>query len=100
MALVARAFVNRQIWCKMEPQNNESIFDVIVVGGGIMGLSTAFNLQKAGKRCLLLEQYTIGHIHGRYSSFSRQSFTPEVPMVMDALFELRTSTTFIFKWGR
>lgn len=41
-----------------------SEFDVIVVGGGIMGVSTAFNLQLSGRRCLLLEQYKIGHIHG------------------------------------
>jgi sarcosine oxidase/L-pipecolate oxidase len=48
----------------MENGGSDS-FDVIVVGAGIMGLSTAFNLQKAGKKCLLLEQFKIGHIHGR-----------------------------------
>ena len=30
-------------------------YDVIIVGGGITGVSTAFLLQKAGKKCLLLE---------------------------------------------
>lgn len=30
-------------------------YDVIVVGGGITGLSTALSLQKAGKKCLLVE---------------------------------------------
>jgi glycine/D-amino acid oxidase-like deaminating enzyme/nitrite reductase/ring-hydroxylating ferredoxin subunit len=34
-------------------------FDVIVVGGGITGVSTALQLQKAGKSCLLLEAHTL-----------------------------------------
>jgi glycine/D-amino acid oxidase-like deaminating enzyme len=43
----------------------DKIYDAIVVGGGVMGVSTAYNLQKSGKSCLLIEQYHIGHIHGR-----------------------------------
>ncbi|MBC7452085.1 MAG: FAD-binding oxidoreductase, partial [Cytophagales bacterium] len=35
-------------------------FDVIIVGGGITGLTTALQLQKAGKKCLLAEAHTIG----------------------------------------
>jgi len=34
-------------------------FDVVVVGGGITGVSTAAALQKAGKKCLLLEAANI-----------------------------------------
>ncbi len=34
--------------------------DVIVVGGGITGISTALSLQKSGKSCLVLEAHTIG----------------------------------------
>ena len=33
----------------------DTIYDVIIVGGGITGISTALLLQEAGKRCLLLE---------------------------------------------
>ncbi len=38
----------------------EKIVDVLIVGGGITGLSTALELQKAGKQCLLIEACTIG----------------------------------------
>ncbi len=38
----------------------EKIVDVLIVGGGITGLSTALELQKAGKECLLIEAHNIG----------------------------------------
>lgn len=37
-----------------------NIFDVAIVGGGITGVSTAFNLQNSGKSCILLEAANIG----------------------------------------
>lgn len=36
------------------------LFDVAIVGGGITGVSTAFNLQKSGKSCILLEAANVG----------------------------------------
>lgn len=36
------------------PEKNKA-YDVIIVGGGITGISTALLLQEAGRRCLLLE---------------------------------------------
>jgi len=36
------------------------IFDVIIIGGGITGLTTAYLLQQQGKRCIVLETQTIG----------------------------------------
>ena len=36
------------------------IFDVAIIGGGITGVSTAFNLQKSGKSCILIEASNIG----------------------------------------
>jgi len=37
----------------------DKIYDVIIVGGGITGLSTALLLQKAGKQCLVAEAHNI-----------------------------------------
>ena len=39
----------------------ETLYDVIVIGGGITGISTAFLLQDEGKNCLLLEAENIGY---------------------------------------
>lgn len=41
-------------------QDLAGIFDVAIVGGGITGVSTAYNLQKSGKTCVLLEAANIG----------------------------------------
>lgn len=38
----------------------EKVYDVVIVGAGITGVSTAVRLQKAGKRCVLLEASNIG----------------------------------------
>ena len=36
------------------------MYDVIIVGGGITGISTGLLLQKAGKKCIIAEAKTIG----------------------------------------
>ncbi len=43
-----------------EKQKEPGIFDVIIIGAGITGLTTALLLQEAGKNCLVLEAATIG----------------------------------------
>ena len=35
------------------------VYDVVIVGGGITGISTAFHLQKAGMNCLVLEAHEL-----------------------------------------
>ncbi|MBO9573478.1 MAG: FAD-binding oxidoreductase, partial [Chitinophagaceae bacterium] len=35
--------------------SNNTHYDVIVAGGGITGISTAFLLQQSGKNCLVVE---------------------------------------------
>jgi glycine/D-amino acid oxidase-like deaminating enzyme len=34
--------------------------DVVIVGGGLTGISTALQLQKAGKNCVVIEAQEIG----------------------------------------
>lgn len=45
---------------QLKAANSDSIYDVIIVGAGITGLTTALLLQKAGKKCLILEAGKIG----------------------------------------
>jgi len=40
--------------------NFEGEYDVVIVGGGITGVSTAYELQKSGKNCILIEAANIG----------------------------------------
>lgn len=39
---------------------NEHGYDVLIIGGGITGLTTALLLQQAGKKCILAEAHHIG----------------------------------------
>ncbi len=38
----------------------DAIVDVLIVGGGITGISTGLELQKAGKQCMIIEKFNIG----------------------------------------
>ncbi|MGH8104062.1 MAG: N-methyl-L-tryptophan oxidase [bacterium] len=50
---------------------SEGNYEVIVVGGGVMGSATAWHLARDGKRTLLLEQFEIAHNHGSSHGESR-----------------------------
>lgn len=39
-------------------------FDVIVVGGGAMGMAAAWNLARRGRRALVVERFGVGHAEG------------------------------------
>jgi thioredoxin reductase (NADPH) len=52
-------------------------FDLLIVGAGPAGISAALAAKKAGKKCLLLEQDSIG---GTVFSFPRQKIIMTAPM--------------------
>jgi glycine/D-amino acid oxidase-like deaminating enzyme/nitrite reductase/ring-hydroxylating ferredoxin subunit len=43
-----------------QQENIADIYDVLIVGGGITGLTTAYNLQRQGKKCLLVDSHNLG----------------------------------------
>ena len=51
-------------------------FDVIVIGGGPVGLATSFHLAKRKVRALVLEQFTFGNQLGSSAGVSRQFRIP------------------------
>jgi glycine/D-amino acid oxidase-like deaminating enzyme/nitrite reductase/ring-hydroxylating ferredoxin subunit len=64
--MIARDGSYKSLWQQMPPYESTSkgdtsiLYDVVIVGGGITGISTALQLQNAGKNCLLLEANNIG----------------------------------------
>ena len=47
------------------------MYDVVVVGAGVMGGATAYWLSRAGKRVALLEKYSPGHVRASSADESR-----------------------------
>jgi len=39
----------------------EKVYDVLIIGGGITGITTALMLQRAGKQCILVEAKNLGY---------------------------------------
>ena len=56
--------------------STEVSYDVIVIGGGPMGLSTAYHLSKRNTRTLVLEQFTFFNQLGSSAGVSRQFRMP------------------------
>ena len=50
---------NHEPYLPVNKPDSRNIFDIIIVGGGITGVSTAHQLQKAGKKCLIIEAYNL-----------------------------------------
>ncbi|MEJ6982577.1 FAD-dependent oxidoreductase [Pedobacter sp. P351] len=66
---IPRDSITESIWQEnIEPvqsdiskHNPETTYDVLIIGGGITGITTAMLLQEAGKNCILAEAHTIGY---------------------------------------
>ena len=85
-------------------------YDVIVLGGGTMGIAAAWELARRGKRALVLEQFSLVHDRGAHSGQTRifrhaYAEGPEyIPLVMraDTLWmdlEAETKTTVLHRVG-
>ncbi len=68
-------------------QGNSNHFDVVVIGGGAIGLATAYHLGKRKSKTLVLEQFDFGNQLGSSAGVSRQFRIPypEAYMVQMAL---------------
>jgi len=70
------------------------VYDVIVIGGGIMGCSSAFQLAKRGLKVALVEKANIGEgPSGKSSAIIRQHYSNELTARM-ALYSLRVFQDF------
>ncbi len=57
-------------------QKNDKDYDIIVIGGGAMGLATAYQLSKRKAKTLVLEQFTFKNQLGSSAGVSRQFRIP------------------------
>jgi len=88
---------------------NQENYDVIVIGGGAIGLATAWQLGRRKAKTLVLEQFTFVNQLGSSAGVSRQFRIPYpdeymVQMALDALpywdeLERETGTTLLDKVG-
>ncbi|XP_046361539.2 peroxisomal sarcosine oxidase-like isoform X1 [Haliotis rufescens] len=78
----------------------EGVYDVIVIGSGVMGSSTAYSLAKKGKKTLILEQFPVLHSRGSSHGLSRitrlaygvQHYTDKMVDAFKMLAELERET--------
>jgi glycine/D-amino acid oxidase-like deaminating enzyme len=89
------------------------VFDVVIVGGGITGISTGLELQNAGKKVLIAEAYNIGfgttggttaHLNSfldtSYADIRKKFSVPDAKSVANAIAEsLALIQTNITKYG-
>ena len=62
----ARDGDNESLWqgshprLEIKPLKVNTIYDVVIIGGGITGVTTALELQRKGKKCILIEAQNLG----------------------------------------
>lgn len=80
------------------PLNQSARFDVVVIGGGITGLTTAYLLKKAGKTVCLLEKGRLGGGDtGHTSAHLTQVTDPRLHRLVDTFG--REAATLVWKGG-
>src|ERR1700712_2391929 len=57
---------NKSLWQDRMPdykpgkfETKDTIYDVVIVGGGVTGITTAYELQKRGLQCLIAESHSL-----------------------------------------
>ena len=49
----------------------ENLYDVVIIGGGSMGIATAYYLAKAEQKVLVVDQFTVPNIYGSHHGETR-----------------------------
>jgi glycine/D-amino acid oxidase-like deaminating enzyme/nitrite reductase/ring-hydroxylating ferredoxin subunit len=64
--MIQRDGKNKSLWqhsaeqfVPMHKASSSKLYDVVIVGGGITGITTALQLQQSGKECLVLEAHSL-----------------------------------------
>src|SRR5262245_14527773 len=76
--------------------SNAVRYDIIVIGAGGVGSAATYHCARAGKRVLLLEQFTVGHTRGSSHGGSRiirythpkMEHADQMPATFDLWFDL------------
>jgi glycine oxidase len=72
----------------------ERVYDVVVIGGGIIGCSIAWRLAQAGRRVVVLER---GHVGGEASSAAAGVLTPKAtPEIPRHLLDFRVTSNAMY----
>lgn len=76
-----------------EWQRMSEIFDIGVIGGGIVGLSAGYHAARVGKRTLLFERHHIGHGYGQSHDDERA-----VSVAYDTVERVRLALQYMRRW--
>jgi len=80
---------------KPDSPSSEDVFDLLIIGGGVMGLFTAYHASESGRRVAVLERGRVGDpataSFGRTRSYRRDYLDPTYARLADEAIGLWTS---------